>query len=99
MGQASSELSGDEVNDESRRSSDLGISQTLRRRGIIINLEGQRRRSREEATHQGASRQDQDRPDGRSTGGGRYDLRVSYSSVLINLGLPRFCTTYQTLPN
>ena len=79
MGQASSDLSGDEVNDESRRSSDLGISQTLRRRGIIINLEGQRRRgSREETTHQQAvSRQDQDRPDGRSTGGGRYDLRVS----------------------
>ena len=79
MGQASSDLSGDEVNDESRRSSDLGISQTLRRRGIIINLEGQRRRgSREETTsQQGASRQDQDRPDGRSTGGGRYDLRVS----------------------
>ena len=79
MGQASSDLSGDEVNDESRRSPDLGISQTLRRRGIIINLEGQRiRGSREGTIHQGASRQDQDRPDGRSTGGGRYDLRVSW---------------------
>ena len=78
MGQVSSDLSGDEVNHESRRSSDLGISQTLRRRGIIINLEGQRGRGpRGEPILEGASRQDQDRPDGRSTGGGRYDLRVS----------------------
>ena len=78
MGQASSDLSGEEVDDESRRS-ELGVSHALRRRGIIINLEGHRiRGSREGTTNQGVSTESQDRPDGRSTGGGRYDLRVSY---------------------
>ena len=81
MGQASSDLSGEEVDDESR-APDLDISHTLRRRGVIINLT-RRRGSREGTINQGVPREDQERPDGRSTGGGRNDLRVSYLLFIV----------------
>ena len=73
MGQAASDLSGED--NENQAQPTLGISETLRRRGVIINLDQQPSLRRRELNEDSTS--SQGRSSGRSTGGGRYNLRVS----------------------
>ena len=72
MGQAASDLSTEEVDDSSQPT--LGIANSVRRRRTLPRLEYiDRSDSREGVNNEDDTQQ---RPDGRSTGGGRYNLRV-----------------------
>ena len=76
MGQTTSDLSTEEVEDSTP--STLGIGESIRRRRARSNLSrASRHLSIEEVPQSSAPvRDNSDRPDGRSTGGGRYNLRI-----------------------
>jgi WD40 repeat protein len=82
MGQASSDLSTEEVEDSSPSS--LGIGESLRRRGILPNLNTSNRHDTnvEEPNEESLT---EHRPDGRSTGNGRYNLRIRPSTTGENM--------------
>ena len=72
MGQASSDLSTEEVDDSAPPT--LGIGSSLRRRRVLPRLDSENRSESGEGLNN--EEEHQQRPDGRSTGGGRYNLRV-----------------------
>ena len=85
MGQASSDLSTEEVEDSS---STLGIGESLRRRGLISNINISSGQLTEEVQNRDSLTENPvwaaSPVVGRSTGGGRYNLRARPNQRSVN---------------